>query len=225
MPFDLRRDECRRGHSGRACAVVGGSAPHAVSPSSVFDVGGGVCVCLCVCMPACAGAVTPRSAVAKPTPRAAPRAAGECPPIATMRAAVCFARGECRRTRSGRACAAVGGSVLHAVSPPHVFDVGAGVCVCLCACMPTSQAKRESPIAAKIKTCCRFICIGVSVVARTERVCLHSRRFVGPSRSRRHACLPWAPASASTFVCAHACVRGRSYATVGGGGYNIASSG
>ena len=34
------------------------------SPPRMFDVGAGVCVCLCACVPACAGAVTPQSAVA-----------------------------------------------------------------------------------------------------------------------------------------------------------------
>jgi hypothetical protein len=33
-----------------------------------------------------------------------------------------------------------------------------------------------------------------------------------------------APASASVGVCVHACMRGRSYATVGGGAYNMAKA-
>jgi hypothetical protein len=89
VPFLLHRGECRCAHSGRACAAVGGSIPHAVSPPRVFGVVGGVCVCLFACVPACAGAVTPRSAVVNPTSRAA----SESPPMAPNRIAVYFASG------------------------------------------------------------------------------------------------------------------------------------
>ena len=125
----------------------------------VFDSGAGVCVCLCAFMPACAGAVAPRSAVATPTPRRE----GESPILATRVDVLCCAAvNVVARTESTRALPSVARSLT--LSPPRVFDNGAGVCVCLCAFMPacacavtprsavaptTSRAASESPILAK----------------------------------------------------------------------------
>ena len=156
--------------------------PYAVSPPRVLDVGGGVCFCLCVCMPACAGAVTPRSAVATETRRAS------CGSPPSRRSVLQFVsrRGERRRRHPGRACAVVVGSVPHAMSLPRVFDVDAGLCVCLCACMPacTGEVTPRSVVASPTRqasceshphrgaACCRiFFFTGAKIVACTESVC------------------------------------------------------
>ena len=112
-------------------------SPLTLSPPLVFDVGAGVCDCLCARMPARAGAVTPRSAVAPKTRRAASGShhrgkAGSIFFCVAVKVIVgsegCIANG--------------GGSAPHTVattcftSPPLVFDVCAGVCDCLCARMP-----------------------------------------------------------------------------------------
>ena len=67
--FSFRRVDCHHGHCGHACAVVAPSRCR--RHTYMFDGGAGVCVFLCACMPPCAGAVTPRSAVADRTRRAA----------------------------------------------------------------------------------------------------------------------------------------------------------
>ena len=91
-------------------------------PPRMFDGGTGVCVCLCACMSACAGTVTPRSAVAHTTRRAA----SEFPPPspAPHRREECrrtvLRRDECRRAHCGLAGAAVSGSVFHAVAATRV---------------------------------------------------------------------------------------------------------
>jgi hypothetical protein len=195
----------------RALPSVGWSLTQ--SPPRVFDVRAGVCVCLCACVPACAGAVPPRSAVATTTSRAA----GESFPIAAKRFDVQFCAGinVIARSEGMSALPSVCRSLTQ--SPPRVFDVGPGVCVCLCACVlacagtvsprspvagPTRQATCESPpIAAKHLDV--LFCAGVTAVARTEGV----RRWVGPSRSRRHACLTSVPASMS--ACVRTCLRAR----------------
>ncbi len=165
-----------------------------------------------------------RSAVAKKTPQAT----GECPPSRRSVSTHCFAPGNAvARTEGVRALPSVGRSLTQ--SPPRVFDVRAGVCVCLCACVPacagavtprsavagsTSRAARKSPSPSRRRrsTYCRR---GYRL-AHSLRACVRCRRWVVPSRSRRHASLTSAPMSASACVCVRACVRGRRYCFVPG---------
>ena len=103
-----------------------------LSPPRMFDGGADVCVCLCACMPACAGAVTPRSAVAPEIRRATRKS-----PSPRRDEACCrFVTAGRMPSRALRACVRCRRSVPHAVSPPRVFDSAGGVCVCLCTCMP-----------------------------------------------------------------------------------------
>ena len=121
------------------------------------------------------------------------------------------------------------------LSPLIMFDVGAGVFVRLCVFMPacagavpprsavaSSTRRRASESPHRGEACCRLFCAGVNVVAGTQgvRALPSVGRFL--TQFRRHACLTSAAASASACVCVHACVRGRSYATVGGGWHNTA---
>ena len=114
---------------GRVCVAVGESVPHAVATHPrVLDGGAGACVFLCACMLACAGVVTPRSAV-EPTIM---RTASES--LLSRRSVLAYVF--CWGCMSGWAvCASPSASRRLTLSPPRVFDVGAGVCVCLCACM------------------------------------------------------------------------------------------
>ncbi len=98
-----------------------------MSPPRVFHVC--VCVCLCACMPACAGAVTPRSAVA---PETRP-AAGEFP--LSRQSDLTFVLrwvnvvADADVIRSPGVPSGVGRP--QTLSPPLVFDVVAGACICV----------------------------------------------------------------------------------------------
>ena len=102
------------------------------------------------------------------------------------------------------------------LSPPRVFDNGAGVCVCLSACMracagavgprsavatKTRRRERESPPSAK-RVDVSF-CAGVNVVARTEDV--HALPSVGRSLTQSPPRV--FDVGAGVCVCLCACMR------------------
>ena len=112
----------------RVCAPPSVGWSLALPPSCVFDVGAGACVYVCACIPACGGAVTPRLVVAKETRRREcefPHCREACQLVLRVRVKLVARTGE-------RACAAVAGSVRHAVATTRVLTsapASASACV------------------------------------------------------------------------------------------------
>jgi hypothetical protein len=115
-------------------------------------------------------------------------------------------------------CAAVGGSVPHAVSPPRVFDVFGDVCACcVCAFLRARAQLRhgrrwlrkhgEQHVSPPHhdEAYCRLFCGGVNAVAGTQGVRALSSVGRSLTQCRRHECSTSASASASSYV--RACLR------------------
>ncbi len=122
----------------RALPLVGRSL--ALSPPSVLDNGAGVCVCLCACLPACAGAVTPRSAVAGTTLRATRES-----PILAKRVDVLFCAGVnvVARTQSVRALPSVGRFLTQCRCHACLTSAPASASACVRACLRARAQLRD----------------------------------------------------------------------------------